>query len=278
LARDQGPHAARAQDRNTLLLPGASLLFTGWNDTELFANVGRGFSPAIARTAAGFPLKPETSVNSQVGLRTRALPALAVEGAVFANFVQDTVVHLPFAIGDQNVFLNSEDSQSRGAEVAARYVSSAARRPVIALAYGYTDAWFTRGLVSGRHVPEVPRHAGSFSIGFEQLNRWHASVTWTHLGGFFTDPANTVPLTLADEAGIWLGSGDAFEVREPVVLGRVPSHTVLGARFSLELSNGRVRVWVQGRNLTDRLYIADLENGARPGPPRTLLFGVELLH
>lgn len=279
IARDPGPHPARQTDENTIILPSLSALFAGWRETEVFANVGRGFSPAIARTAAGFPLRPEASVNTQLGFRTRAVAGLALEGAVFANFIDDTVVHLPFTVADQNVFLNSEDSRAHGAELALRFVSEAVGvRPVLELAYGYTEAWFTGGLVAGRYVPEVPRHAGSLSVGIEHAGRWHASVTASHLGGFFTDPANRVPLTLADEDGVLLGSGDSFEVREPIVLGRVPAHTVLSARVGLSWRGGRMRVWLQGRNLTDRLYIADLENGVRPGPARTVLFGVEMLH
>lgn len=278
IALDPGPHPARESDSNTLLLPSASVLFDGWRETELFANLGRGFSPAIARTAAGFPLRPETGVNGQVGFRTRAVPGLALEGAVFANVVDDTVVHLPFTVGDQNVFLNSEDSRAHGAELALRFVSATPVRPVLELAYGYTEAEFTGGIVRGRQVPEVPRHAGSLSVGVERPGRWHASVTLSHLGAFFTDPANTGPLTLTDEDGNLLGPGDEFEVREPVVIGRVPAHTVLSGRVSFAWHNGTRRVWLQGRNLTNRLYIADLENGVRPGPARTVLFGVEMLH
>lgn len=275
LPTDPGPHPPREEDQHTLFLPSVSLLYDGFADSEVFASVGRGYAPAIARTAEEFPLRPEIGINSQLGVRTRAVPWLALEAAVFANHISDTIVHMPYTTNDQNVFLNSEDSRSYGLDLALRYRSDADLRPVFEIAYNYTHARFTGGVAGGNDVPEVPRHTGSVTIGIERVNRWHASVTLSHVGAFFTDPANTRGLTLADEDGELLGPGDDFEVREPVVLGRVPSHTLLSARVSVAFRNGRARAWIQGRNLTDKLYIADLENGVRPGAARTILAGVE---
>lgn len=33
-------------------------------------------------------------------------------------------------------------------------------------------------------------------------------------------------------------------------------------------------LWVQGRNLSDKLYVSDHENGMRPGPERSVMAGV----
>jgi Fe(3+) dicitrate transport protein len=275
LATDPGPHAPRESDAHTLLLPSASLLHDGLRDTELFANLGRGYMPAIARTADGFPLRPEIGLNAQLGARTRALPLFDLEAALFANRVSGTIVHAPYTRDGQNVFLNSADSRAHGFDLALRLRSAAEIRPVLELAYNYTRARFTGGLADGNDVPEVPRHTAALTLGVERPARWHASLTLSHLGAFFTDPANTRPLTLADEDGAVLGPDDDLEVREPVVLGRVPSHTLLSARVSATTRDGRLTLWAQARNLADRLYIADLENGVRPGPPRTVLAGLD---
>ena len=80
---------------------------------------------------------------------------------------------------------------------------------------------------------------------------------------------------LADEDLELVGADDFFEIREPIVLGRVPSHTLLSARASYtppELSN--MTLWLQGRNLLDRLYVSDLANGMRPGAQRSLIAGI----
>lgn len=99
----------------------------------------------------------------------------------------------------------------------------------------------------------------------------------SHFDSFFTDIANTEALTLADEDGNPIGPGDVLEVREPAVLGEVPSHTIYSARASYTFQRDPdITLWVQGRNLTDKLYITDLENGIRPGAERTVVAGITL--
>jgi Fe(3+) dicitrate transport protein len=84
-------------------------------------------------------------------------------------------------------------------------------------------------------------------------------------------------MTLVDEDDLApLGPADDFSVREPVVVGRVPAHTLLSARFTYALPDRNINLWLQGRNLTDKLYISDLENGLRPGAERTVVAGVGL--
>lgn len=62
LRRGTTPHV------KLLFLPAVSLLVTKGTRMSVFANIGRGYTPAFARTAAGFPLDPETGVNAQIGL------------------------------------------------------------------------------------------------------------------------------------------------------------------------------------------------------------------
>jgi Fe(3+) dicitrate transport protein len=281
-SRDAGPEGRpKLADTNTLVLPSVSLLVPTAAGASVFANVGRGYTPAFARTAAGFPLDPETGINAQVGLRTSAARGASLEMAAFYNRVTDTVVQLPFTVDQQGIFINAEDSRSYGLDAAAR-LDSAGRRPgpmtaFVAAAYAFTRAHFVSGPLDGKRVPEVPVHTGSVTAGVEHVRGWHASVTLDSSGRFFSDPANTVPFTLADEDGFVLGPGDTFDVREPVVLGRVPGRTLLSARVSHVVPGTPATIWIQGRNLADRLYIADLANGLRPGPARTLTAGVRVV-
>jgi Fe(3+) dicitrate transport protein len=102
------------------------------------------------------------------------------------------------------------------------------------------------------------------------------SVTASHSGAFFTDPLNTRALTLADEDREPVGPGDELEIREPAVLGRVPGYTLYSASLNFSPPGSRYTLWLQGRNLADKLYITDLENGIRPGAERTLTAGMNL--
>jgi len=279
-SRDLPAGEARESDANTLVLPSVGVLYTRWRQTPLFANLGRGYTPAFARTAAEFPLEPETGVNAQVGVRSTALTGVSVEAALFHNWIRDTVIQLPFTIDNQNVFLNSEHSRSVGFDLGARAntapFSNAAYNLFGQVAWTYTHATFTHGLVAGRWVPEVPRHSGSATAGVEHASGVRANLTLSYLGAFFTDPVNTVAFTAADEDGELLGPDAAFDLREPVILGRVPSRALLSATISTPLRGSRWTLWVHGRNLTNRLYVTDLANGLRPGAARTLSVGMRL--
>jgi len=277
LPLDPGPHDPREADRNSVLLPGISVLYTGLPAAQILASVQRGYSPAIARTADGFPLLPEIGLNAQIGVRS-TFGRGSYEAAVFYNRLEDTLVRQAFTIDGLNVTLNSGDSTARGVDLGVRLDSArdpaAGGNAFIELAYNYTDATFAGGPLSGKRVPEIARQAGSLTLGYEHAAGWHISATVSHLGDFYTDVTNTEALTLVDEDDLApLGPDDDFSIREPVVVGRVPSHTLVSARVSYRLPRSATMLWMQGRNLTDKLYITDVENGLRPGAERTVVAG-----
>lgn len=285
LPADPGPHGPREEDDNFLFLPSISVLYDGLgDDTQLFANIARGYTPAFARTAEDFPLEPETGINSQLGIRSAALEGITLETAVFYNRIHDTIVQLPFSVNDMNIYLNSADSRSYGVDVGARWdsaeINNSGLRLYSQLAWNYTRAEFTENYqgiaIDGNRVPEVPLHAGSLTFGFTFATGWQGSVTVSHFGDFFTDPQNTRALTLADEDREPVGPGDELEIREPAVLGRVPAYTLYSASLSYTPVGSNWSAWLQGRNLGDKLYITDLENGIRPGAERTLTAGLRL--
>jgi Fe(3+) dicitrate transport protein len=63
------------------------------------------------------------------------------------------------------------------------------------------------------------------------------------------------------------------EVEEAGETGGVPSVWLLSARFNLELGDTGASVFVSGDNLLDELYIADREDGMKPGLGRTIWTG-----
>lgn len=269
----------REEYDKSIVLPGISVLYSGFNSAQVFASVQRGYTPATAR-GSDFPLIPETGVNTQIGIRTNMAPGINIEAAAFFNRLRNTLVQLPFINPETfaSVVINAEDSEAKGVDLGLRFDSRAYSESPLnwfgALAYNYTDARFTDGLSDGNRVPEVPRHSGSFTLGVDHLAGWSISATLTHEGGFFTDPANTRTPILADEDGEPLGPGDEIEIREPIVLGDVDGRTLLSARASYALPRTQAVVWIQGRNLTNKEYIADYQNGLRPGAERSVIAGV----
>ncbi len=249
----------REKDSNSLFLPGVSLLYSGLANSEVYAGIHRGYAPASARSD-DFPLTPETGVNSQLGLRTTAIKGVSLDAAVFHNRIKDTLIRDDVdAFGDA-LFVNSADSEVTGVDVGARIDSSAfyvADYNLFAeAALNYTDSRFTTGPLDGNRVPEVPTRAGSFTIGADHLSGWHLSATVSHFGSFYSDIENTRELTADGEAG------------------KVPSRTLFSARGSYKLPiNTDATLWVQGRNLSDKLYISDVQDGIRPGAERTVVAG-----
>jgi Fe(3+) dicitrate transport protein len=254
---DEGTEAA---ERHTLLLPGVSVLYDGLGAAQVYAGVHRGFAPATARTE-DFPLVPETGVTSQVGVRAAAGRGVGVELAGFHGRIENTLVRSEVDVFGDAVFVNAADSRVHGIEAGWRIDSApytGARVNLFAQgAYDLTHAVFAGGALDGRRVPEIPRHAGSATVGVEVGESWLASATLSHFGDFFADMENTRELR-ADG-------------------GRVPARTLLSARAVYTVHAApHAAVWVQGRNLADRLYVSDVQDGLRPGAPRAILGGVSL--
>jgi len=283
LQRTFGNPGALQSDNHALLLPGISLLYKGFGATQVYASSQRGYAPGNARTAGGFPLEPEVGINSQIGIRSTALRGVSVDVAGFYNDLTDTLVNTPVTIDGQDLVINAGNSEAYGIDLGLRVDSAAYTNDVLnwfgEVAYNYTEARFTEGPIDGNDVPEVPNHVAAFTFGVEQDRHWHLSMTVSHFGSFFTDNANTRAVTLADEdlQPIAIGQGDTLEIREPAVIGLVPSYTLLSARASYTPPRWQhVTLWIQGRNLTDNLYVSDHENGMRPGPERTVIGGVRI--
>lgn len=256
----------RESDMRTLLLPGIGVRYPAGPLTDIHAGVHRGYSPAIARTE-DFPLVPETGLDMQVGLRTRRLPGLTLDVAAFANRLENTLIKRTFtdAFG-ANIFVNSGGSHVRGVDIGARVdsqpITGSRLNAFLHLVYGLAEARFTEGPARGHRVPEVSRHFGRVSAGLEHAAGWSLSATVAHAGSFFTDEANTLALWAPDP-------DERLEI-----VGVVPGHTVLSARGSALVPGTRLTLWMQGRNLANRLYISDVQDGLRPGPGRTVSAGL----
>ena len=249
----------REKDSNSLLLPGISFLYSGLESSEIYAGIHRGYAPASARSVE-FPLTPETGVNSQLGIRTSAIKGVSLDAAVFHNRIKDTLIRDDVDEFGDALFVNAADSRITGVDVGARIDSSAFYLADYNLfaeaALNYTDARFTTGPLDDNRVPEIPTRAGSFTVGMDHMAGWHLSATVSHLGSFYSDIENTRELTADGEAG------------------KVPSRTLFSARASYKLpTTTDATLWVQGRNLSDKLYISDVQDGIRPGAPRTVVAG-----
>lgn len=282
-----GPRPKESEKRS-VLLPGVSVMYDAADNAQWYASVERGYTPAIAR-GSSFPLKPEIGINSQLGLRTQPAAGFSLDAAVFYNRLRNTLVQLPYIdpVTFASVYVNEANSRAYGLDLGARLESApftgSALNVFGELAWNYSNAKFTRGDSRGNRVPEVPLHYGALTLGMEHAAGWHASLTLSHEGRFYTDPANTRGPLLVGEDCIEdaecepLQADDEIDLREPIVLGAVPSRTLLSARIGYRLRDTGATLWVQGRNLTGKKYVADFQNGMRPGAPRTVVAGVTVV-
>lgn len=247
----------RERDAHTLVLPGVSVLYDASDAWQVYAGVHRGFAPATARSEE-FPLIPETGINSQLGLRSSPSSQVGFDVALFYNVIRNTLIRDDVDRFGEALFVNTASSRVRGVDVAAVLRSAAGYAGISGfaeLAYNLTSARFTGGQLHGNRVPEVPLHAGAATLGLERAGTWRGSLTASHMAGFHSDKENTVEL--AADAG-W-----------------VPAHTLYSARGELVVRRSpEASLWLQARNLADRLYISDVQDGLRPGAPRTLSAGV----
>jgi Fe(3+) dicitrate transport protein len=247
---------SRTAEAHLLVLPGISLLRDGGTGTQFYAGVHRGFAPATARTDE-FPLIPETGVNSQLGVRT-LLRGVAADVALFYNRISDTLIRDDVDSFGEALFVNTADSRVYGIDAALRGEFGVGALTALADGvFSHATARFHGGPLHGNRIPEVPRNVGSLTAGARHGTAWQVSGTVSHFGAFFADKENTRAL---DEDG-----------------GLVPGRTLLSAAAHVTLPRAAgARLWLQGRNLADVLYVSDVQDGLRPGAPRSIVAGISI--
>jgi outer membrane receptor protein involved in Fe transport len=182
----------------TLPQPKGSLIFGPWFETELYLSGGRGFHSNDVRgvfgtvgleglTAAAGPtplLAPTT--GEEVGLRTRIVPNLAVQLALFR---EDFSSELAFD-EDQGQDQPTAPSRRQGVEVSGQY------HPLPWLELN-TDLSFVHARylgslqeladvygLPGDYIEEAPSFVGSAGIMVDHLGRWFGDLQWRRLGAY----------------------------------------------------------------------------------------------
>ena len=131
--------------------------------------------------------------------------------------------------------------------------------------------------VSGNRLPFSIRHFANLTAGIGYKDRWDASVTWTYRGDFFTNALNSNDFVCLDEnEDIDIGCGDGNGAGlDELIGGKVDSVWLLSARANFKVTD-QLSLFVSGSNLTDKLYVSDLSDGAKPGQGRTIMGGFTL--
>ncbi|MDX2289148.1 MAG: TonB-dependent receptor [Hyphomicrobiaceae bacterium] len=268
------------------VLPGVAVAWEFMPRSTLYGGYHRGIGPH--NVAEGdFPILADIGDNFEIGVRSTALRGFTFDVAYFHSLIDDYQIKEAFTddIGN-NVFGVLDEVQFNGVEMAVRADSRAWTGGPWNLfsvaSYTYTNNEIRSGQdsvfedfalqdVSGNDVPFTVKHVASLTAGVAYQNIWDASLTYTYRGAFFSNSLNSVALTCIDEDGnldVGCDGGDADEL----VGGQVDDVWLLSARANWHVTE-QFSLFAAGHNLTDELYVADLQDGAKPGQGRTLLGG-----
>lgn len=291
---DDGPIAIKQKSEHDHVLPGVMFAWEMTPAVTAYGGYHRGFAPHIAAEFGGdFPLEEEIGDNFQIGLRSMVLKGFKFDAAYFHSIIDGYQLKESFSneIGD-GIYGLLDKVEINGIELAVRLDS----RPFSGsdwnffgqAAYTYTNAKIEKGSdalfeelsledVSGNRLPFAIKHFANLTVGVGYKDRWDASMTWTYRGDFFTNAQNTNRLLCVDEDAIEDGEGiDAVSFGcnfgDELVGGRVDDVWLLSARTNLKVTD-QLTFFISGHNLTDKLYIAELSDGAKPGQGRTIMGG-----
>ncbi|WP_290653440.1 TonB-dependent receptor [Aquisalimonas sp.] len=255
---------ARETDSRTIdkMLPGIGVNWEGFRRFEIFGGVHRGISPATT------DVEPDPEIGNifEVGVRTTPHALYAGEIALFHVDYRDIIAAEREAGGDIDNF-NAGRARMRGVEFTGRVDSWAfydAPWNVYLLVNGTVlDTEFRADvfdedepvLQSGNDFPYAPRYAGYLALGYE-IGPFDARIGTQYVGRQFVDNENTRSTT-----------ADGTQ-------GRIASYTVIDASMNYQVTPD-LRLFVAGRNLADRDYIANREGGITPGVRRQVYGGFD---
>ncbi len=255
--RREDPRVTRSRTFNEVL-PGIGLSWDGFAGMEIFGGVHRGLSPATTDVDPD----PEIGNIFEVGVRTTPAALFTGEVTLFYVDYRDLIASERDAFGDPRNF-NAGRARMRGVEVAGRIDSWAfydAPWNVYLLANGtILDTEFRADvedeLEKGNEFPYAPRLSGYLALGYE-VGQFDARIGVQYIGKQFVDNENTRSTT------------------EDGTEGRIPSYTLLDASVNYRATPD-LTLFVAGRNLTDKTYIANREGGITPGVRRQVYGGFE---
>lgn len=252
-----------------------------WNDQlALFGGVFRGYSPPGPKSRIDDGLDPETSINSELGLRYRSpRRAFSFKSTLFYSFFDDLIVAdnvgAAGTVGDAE---NVGEIESYGLELTTRYDAGIANnwgfKNPYWIAFTYTNAELASdsesadaesifsGGQKGNEVPYIPEYQLSFGAGLE-VDRWGVFAIGNWVDEQFGTASNTDAQLDAN------GDPDAR-------FGKIDSHFTLDVTGHYQF-NDNVKLLGGVYNVFDEEYIASrLPHGSRPGMGRFLYIGAEM--
>lgn len=254
-----------------VVLPGVGGYIALIKDFGVLAGVHKGFSPAPPES--GNTTKPEESINYEGGLRYDR-KHLRAEVIGFFNDYKNLTDICTFSSGCSSANLDRQ-FDAGAASIYGLEVFVEAKIPLqkslslpVRGAYTLTRTRFQNSfsaqdpffgnVVAGDELPYIPRHQASGAIGID-AKKWGVNVNGTYVSAMREQAGGSPDRIIQDDA----------PMTDPYFL------LDLSASYKLQRE---ITLYLSGRNLLNETYIAARRPlGARPGAPRWLQAGVQLL-
>ncbi len=235
--------------------------------TSVYSNLSQGFVPPEVSQLYGTNsvpnLRPATYNNVELGLRSSFLDgALKLDSAIYQLNGTDTIVSYTITPGvSEN--RNAGKTHSKGLELGLNYAAGAfdARVGTTIASHRFDQYSASPTLnYSGKAMPQAPNSLTNLEVGYRPVEAARVALAVVKQGSYWMNNANTVSYA---------------------------GHTLLNASGSYTFAGGW-EGWLQGRNLTNKLYsesssssysgvgayTPNVQNSYTPGAPRSVMVGV----
>ncbi len=290
----------RAANRNQLastrnvdsyleVLPGIGAAWNATDDDDppftIVAGIHRGFAPPrpadILNPVAGEGIvlvDAEVSWTSELGTRWQPHRAVHLDVTAFRLDYDNQIVSGAL-VGSAQRFVNGGRTLHQGVEVGASVALdrlSAGRRTDGALTADVAWTWLPVARFStdrastvdrtqsvlGRRLPYAPQHVLNLGLGYARVSGLSLRLQGDVVSSQFGDDLNTI-----------LPSAQGRR-------GRLPGYTVLTAtaRIPMPPLGRRAAVTASIRNIANRVYITDRQEGIMTGMPRLVTAGFDVVY
>jgi Fe(3+) dicitrate transport protein len=235
----------------------------------LYGGVHRGYAPprtqdAVSSSGQNLELDPELSWNFELGARLRLGRWLSADVAGFHMEFQNQIIPPSEAGGATSGGFNAGHSRHSGLEAsvtfdAAPLLSTPSFSLPLTVNYTFLPlAEFVSGLYGGNRLPYAPEHLLYAQLRFVHRIGLSMQLGLSYASAQFADKQDTVAPSLDG------------------LLGELPEYAVLDARIGYTLRRAGLTFYLSGKNLTDRIYIANrAPAGIQPAGFRQIFGGIE---
>ena len=260
------PGSEAAVDQSyTQLLPGIGGTLGVTAHSTLFAGVHRGFAPPrpadIYSPQPGESIAlvdPETSWNWEAGARVMPVAGLSAEATFFRMDFGNEIIEAPAASGQR--FINGGRTVHQGVEVAGSLSLGTLVQAEDDLRLRAAFTWLPTARFSeddgrdfaGNRLPYAPRSLVSASAAYAHRSGITAGAAVEYTSAQFSDEENSVETTPDGQSGV------------------LSAYAVVNAFASWELPVTGLQLRFSVRNLLDRVYITQRNEGIHTGVRRTL--------